>query len=96
MSRMVPDYAKIPADHMLEGVQRWIEHGACGPNSFLWALITNDLRLACEKADGINRELLHAWVGWFYNWAPADCWGSPTKAAAWAEAGGLVGMEARA
>lgn len=46
------------------------------PGSFLYAVLTNDLRLAVLKADRLNRERLPEIVGSLFSYAPASTWGS--------------------
>lgn len=71
-------------EYMLEGLNRWVEHGRhAPPGSFLSAVISNDLRRAVEKADDHNRFALPAYVTWFYNYAPIACWGSPLALKTW-------------
>jgi hypothetical protein len=80
------DYSRVPAPHMVGGVRNWIEAGKIGKDSFLWAVVTNDLRMAFAKADDINLPLLQEWVR-FFHWEVSHlCWGSVTKANAWAKA----------
>ena len=75
--------SRLP-EGMHGGIERWIEPGI-RPGSFLSAVLRNDLRTACEKADDTNRYLLFEYVSFFYNHAPSSCWGSPEKFAAWME-----------
>jgi hypothetical protein len=77
------DYSGLP-EHMQDGTRLYVEHGLA-PGSFLTAVICNDLREAMSRADDINRARLFDIVSWFYNEAPAPCWGSPEKFAAWVE-----------
>ena len=35
------------------------------------------------KADGVNVHIIPAYVGWFFNYAPFECWGSEEKMNAW-------------
>ena len=73
----------IPA-RMMPAIKPWIDIGLV-PGDFLWAVICNDLRGAVARADHENLRNLPAFVGYFYNEAPADCWGSLEKALAWRE-----------
>lgn len=77
-------------EHNLEGINLYIHKGIL-PGSFLQAVLRNDLQDACARADDINRRYLWNIVAWLYNHAPANCWGSPEKVAAWVAAGGLDG-----
>lgn len=76
------DYDSYPARHMIEGVRNYIEHGI-PPGSFLMAVLENDLRTACGKADDINRHLIFETVAWLHNEAPWQCWGSPAAVTRW-------------
>lgn len=69
-------------DRMMGGITRYIEHGI-KPGDFLTAVISNNLTDACGLADEENLENLRAFVGYFYNEAPHDCWGSPEKMKDW-------------
>ena len=69
---------------MMEAMLRYTEHGVV-PGDFLQAVITNDLREACFRADDENLANLPAFVAWLYNEAPAQCWGSEKKMLAWAK-----------
>jgi len=69
-------------DRMMEGIERYIKHGI-SPGHFLTAIITNDLREAVSRADDENIENIPAYVNYFYNVAPAACWGSPEIMDSW-------------
>ena len=73
----------IPS-HMMEGIQRYIEHGI-PPGDFLTAVITNDFQGAVGRADDENQHHLPAYAAYFYNEAPSECWGSDEKMIAWIE-----------
>lgn len=47
------------------------------------AVLSNDLKEACGRADSFNRRILFEIVVWLYNNAPITCWGSPEKVDAW-------------
>ena len=53
------------------------------PGSFLTAVLCNDLREAFACADDENAAAMRDWVRFFYNCAPAGCWGSPDRFQAW-------------
>jgi len=75
--------ASSPIPRYMHGaLVRWIEHGLA-PGDFLTAILSNDLRGACERADDTNRHFLFEYVFWLYNHAPAACWGSPERFRAW-------------
>lgn len=86
--------AMLPA-YMQEGVLRWIENGSI-PGGFLCAVLENNLFEAFTKADLTNRAAMGAYVEFFFNHAPEDCWGSPEKVRAWAEHEGLKGQPSEA
>lgn len=67
------DLSKIPR-HMRPVVTAWIEHGV-PPGRFLSSVIENDLFSAVTRADSENLAALHAWVIFFHNFAPAECYG---------------------
>lgn len=70
-------------ERMTPALERWIERGQL-PGEFLQAVLRNDLREAVGRADPENLAALPAYVGYLYNEAPAGCYGSPEKMAAWA------------
>jgi hypothetical protein len=74
---------EIP-DGMMGGITRFIEHGII-PGGFLQAVICNDLKEAVGRADLENMANLPAFVSYFYNEAPAICWGSKEKMLAWSK-----------
>ncbi len=84
------NYDTIPgtSPFMRAAVERWLEHGVIDSADFLWAVVTNDLKLAVFTADDENRHLLREWALWFHNKAPGGSHGSVEKAKAWAEAHG--------
>ena len=50
---------------------------------FLEAVLCNDLRQACARADARALGQLSDIVGYIYNELPSGCWGSPAKVHAW-------------
>lgn len=69
---------------MMPGIWNYIDHGII-PGDFLSGVICNNLRKAVERADDENMRNIPAYAAYFYNRAPADCWGSTEKMAAWKE-----------
>jgi hypothetical protein len=67
-------YAQIPP-HMQEAIRRYVVQGLA-PGQFLQGVISNDLRMAVGHADQTNLPLIKLYVQWFYNVAPAACYGS--------------------
>lgn len=78
-------YDLVPVDYMADGMKNYIEHGV-PPGSFMAALLANDLKGCCERADISNRGAIFEWVSWLWNYAPSECWGSPAKVKAWSDA----------
>ena len=70
------NYAAFPNQNMVAGLQRYFEHGI-EPGSFMTAVLCNDLKEACGRADDINRHMLFEIVKWLWNEAPSGTWGSP-------------------
>lgn len=71
----------IPA-RMMERLQAYIEQGH-PVGDFLTAVLCNDLREACSRADDTNCHILPAYIVYLFNEAPAPCWGSREKHEAW-------------
>ena len=68
--------------HMHSGIIMYVEEGV-PPGDFLSAVINNDLREACGRADDHNIRRLHTFVMWFYNQAPNGCWGYKNAVRDW-------------
>jgi hypothetical protein len=79
---------------MVSKLRAWVDH-AEPIGGFLRAVLENNLKEACGRADSSNLANLPAFVSWLYNEAPSDCWGSPAKVAAWEKLGGLAGVKVR-
>ena len=73
-------------ERMMDGIVRYIDD-RIRPGSFLTAIICNDLTKAVDKADDENIKNLPAYVGYFYNEAPAGCWGSVRAFKNWLKKG---------
>ena len=67
---------------MLESLNAYIDHGR-PVGDFLTAVLSNDLKEACGRADEDNLAALPAFVGYLYNEAPIMCWGSHERMKAW-------------
>lgn len=74
------DYG-IP-EYMHGGLIRYYEN-KIPPGSFLEAVINNDLREACSRADDTNKHCLFAYMMWFYNKAPGGSWGYTDAVSDW-------------
>jgi hypothetical protein len=74
-------YEKIPS-LIRGGMVRYVEFGVpCG--SFLKAVIDNDLKEACGRADENSIRALREIVMWFYNYSPPGCYGKAGSHDAW-------------
>lgn len=80
-------------EYMRGAVCRYIENGI-PPGDFLTAVLRNDLREACGRADDTNRHALFDYVSVLYCYAPAGSWGSPAEFRAWVARGGMTGKAA--
>lgn len=65
---------QIP-EHMHSGIVNYLVH-RLQPGDFLTGVLTNDLGKAVAHADDTNLWLIPVYVAFFYNEAPASCWGS--------------------
>jgi hypothetical protein len=83
---------RVPAS-LWDGLTNHILKGR-PTDHFLEAVLCNDLRRACERADLQNRYKLFDIVSFLYNEAPAGCWGDLEKVELWHKLGGLHGMRA--
>ncbi len=72
----------IIPDYMASSIQLYLSHGI-EPGSFLSAVICNDLSSAVGYADRTNLMNLPAYIGFFYNEAPSQSWGSKEKMVSW-------------
>ena len=69
-------------ERMMPGIERYVQDRVM-PGSFLQAVISNDLRLACANADEENLRNLPAYIAYLYNETPSGCWGSQEKMIYW-------------
>ncbi len=67
---------------MMEAIHRYIDDKIY-PGSFLQAIISNNLKEAVGCADDDNLRNIPAFVSYFYNEAPTNCWGSKEIMASW-------------
>jgi hypothetical protein len=77
-----PYHIDMLPKHMQAGVLGYLDHG-WEVESFLYAILTNDLAGSLLHADVINTDAIEAWVDWLYNHCPAEAWGSHERVAAW-------------
>lgn len=69
-------------DATMDGLVRYVEKGI-PPGGFLESVLSNDLAMACAKADLANRYRLHEIVKFLFNYPPSSCWGAPEKVSRW-------------
>jgi hypothetical protein len=74
-------YRSIP-DYTMAALQRYIRDRV-PTGGFLEAVLSNDLREACARADENNERVLPELVAYLYNEAPRNCWGSRELYKAW-------------
>ena len=74
---------KIP-DYMWTKLINYIVEGV-PTGGFLHAILSNDLKRACNAADEANQLAIYDYVFFLHNNAPAACWGSPERVANWME-----------
>ena len=67
---------------MMGGIERYIEHRV-KPGDFLTAIICNNLKMAVMTADEENIANLPAYMDYFYNHVPSNCWGSEAVLKDW-------------
>lgn len=78
---MIADYTRIPPI-TLDSLRLYIEERR-HTGSFLEAVLSNDLREACNRADTDNARALFDLVAYLHNRCPSGCWGSPEKVSQW-------------
>lgn len=71
--------------HVCEPMLAWVNEGRL-PGDFLQAVLRNDLKTAIARADDESLAGLSSIVGWLYNEAPGNCWGSLEAVNEWAAA----------
>jgi len=69
-------------ERMMGGLHRYLVH-RIAPGDFLTAVIQNDFREVCGRADDENLDNLPAYAGFFYNEAPIGSSGSKQIMADW-------------
>ena len=69
-------------ERMMPGIRLYVEHGI-PPGDFLSAVIQNNLSEAVGRADTENLKNIPAFIAYFYNECPGNCWGSPEKMKSW-------------
>ena len=77
------EMAEVP-HHLRDAILRYLL-GGIRPGGFLQAVISNNLFEAMARADEDSRKGLFLVCSFFYNDAPAPCFGSPAKMETWLE-----------
>jgi hypothetical protein len=70
--------------HMHDDLKLYLEAGVIF-DGFLLAVLRNDLREAVYSADAINAARLPDYVKYLFNYAPSQCWGSPSNVREWCQ-----------
>lgn len=70
------------SEELVGALDRYV-HQRIAPGHFLLAVLANDLRAACARADHVNRHALFGIVLYINNELPAACWGSKECVQAW-------------
>lgn len=76
--------------HMRDGLILYVENGIL-PGSFMEAILENDLKGACARADIINRYRIFDIVSFCYGNLPSASWGHPQIVQNWVKHNGLHG-----
>ena len=72
-------------DYMHGGLIRYFD-SHIQPGHFLTAVLSNDLMEAFSRADLTNRDAMHGYTMWLYNYAPgraSGAWGSAKAVEEW-------------
>ena len=77
----VNHYPTIP-QRTIDAIYRYVEDGIL-PGGFLTAVLENNLRESMGRGDFENIAAIFPIVDILYNYAPANCWGSPEKIEKW-------------
>lgn len=83
-------FLKIP-DHMHRSLTQYILFGHLD-GDFMAAIVEGNLFRSVRCADDTNLHAIRAYVSFFVNSAPADCYGSKEQVQRWVEVGGLNGL----
>jgi hypothetical protein len=67
---------------IIESLDRYVDHRV-PTGGFLNAVLANDLRESCARADWDNRSRIFEITNFCYNEIPAICWGSYEKVDEW-------------
>lgn len=86
-------YDLLP-EHMRAGARRYIEDGI-PPGDFMLAVLTNNFKEACARADDVNKSNLISWATWLVMECPFLAQGSEEAVRGWVEACGLGGFSER-
>jgi len=69
-------------EHTKQQIDLYVAH-EIHPGGFLYALLTNNLKETCMRADEMNQRAIFDIVSYLYNNTPMDCWGSKERVNAW-------------
>jgi hypothetical protein len=86
MDEKLDRYVELVPEHCRDGLLNYLRYGV-PPGHFLQAVLSNDLREACARADDVNIAAIYNYVLVLNNYAPSAAWGSPEKVREWIERG---------
>ena len=72
----------VVSAEMVEALENYV-HQRFAPGGFLEAVICNNFKEACGRADGFNIRNLPAFAAYLYNEMPSPSQGSPEAYEAW-------------
>lgn len=68
--------------HTKQTIDDYVNH-KYEPGSFVYAVLSNNLIEAFNRADDINLQYMKDIVSYVYNKIPQECWGSPKIVENW-------------
>jgi len=81
-------------ERMMQGIIDYVRYGI-QPGNFLTSIICNQLKQTFQYADDENFNNVPAYVDFFYNKAPYNCWGSEKIMKGWIKTGGTEGKNSK-
>jgi hypothetical protein len=86
-----PDYDRLDEDTR-RSIDDFVLKGR-HPGTFLYSVMSNDLRQAIDYGDGYSVGALRGIVKWLHCRCPGSCWGSAPKVEDWKAHKGLEGYQ---
>lgn len=69
-------------EHTVECIDAYVQKGI-PVGDFLYAVLSNDLKGAFNRADSNNYRFMGDIIRYLWNYVPSACWGSPERVKAW-------------